>query len=668
MHRFLVLAAALATACTVFADRDSVSLRAADAGRDAPPGDAAFGDVAETGGAVSNDAGDAGMGGDTSEGVSDIGQGDVGAPCATEPDDAPDGATALDLSQTATHQGELCPGDVDHFRVELQPADQLRVQVSFAGGGPPRLALFHEQMGDMHVVPAWRDGVVELDERVGFGGGWYLALSLPEAAQPLTYELSVERRAISGTAYHIAPDGDDDAAGSAAEPWQTWQKAIAAVAPGDAIVALPGTWTTESCLGRPQPCFETEPVQIDCSGLVSIGSAFAPIRVIAARERESFIESSGLAPAIELQQCSWWELHGLRVGANDTPTVVGKPSVLSINESSDLVLRRILAASPNRWADTHALYLSDSSEILVEESEFYDFHRDGIWAASCFGCAMRRVYADSRDTPDVTGYASVTPNTGDAAFTPGADGLVENSIGHGVHNGFFVSRAGVKILGSATRGRGNGILTVGFSTSPIRDLVVENHVDFRSPWAIDITDCNNCVVSNATLMENATTAISANRSMLTYTTAGSFENVLALHGGVGVSVDGDPGYSATHANVYGQVDPYFPSSEPFDDASGRIQQSRMDAPTGVGRAVGDCLAYIPSTSNMAGAGLGGKDIGANLVFRYESGASTETKLWSPLDGGFPCGAIVTGVNDEAGSSCFDVHMRLLIGENGCAIP
>ncbi len=73
-------------------------------------------------------------------------------------------------------------------------------------------------------------------------------------------------------------------------------------------------------------------------------------------------------------------------------------------------------------------------------------------------------------------------------------------------------------------------------------------------------------------------------------------------------------------------------------------------------------------SNMAGAGEDGSDIGANIVFRVGNRVTTDRKLWNQQTGAFPCGAIVAGVNDMAGSSCFDVHERLNVGMNGCEIP
>ena len=84
-----------------------------------------------------------------------------------------------------------------------------------------------------------------------------------------------------------------------------------------------------------------------------------------------------------------------------------------------------------------------------------------------------------------------------------------------------------------------------------------------------------------------------------------------------------------------------------------------------------CKVYIPSDSPLKKAGKNGADIGANVVYRYEDGILTDKKLWDQSTGQFPCGATVTGINDNSkfpGSSCVNVHKRLNVGVNGCPIP
>jgi hypothetical protein len=84
--------------------------------------------------------------------------------------------------------------------------------------------------------------------------------------------------------------------------------------------------------------------------------------------------------------------------------------------------------------------------------------------------------------------------------------------------------------------------------------------------------------------------------------------------------------------------------------------------------LGSCLVFIPDDSPMKRAGKGGADIGANVLYRYHNGMLTPEPLWNPATGQFPCGALVDGVNNLPGESCFDVHVRLHVQAGGCDLP
>jgi hypothetical protein len=88
--------------------------------------------------------------------------------------------------------------------------------------------------------------------------------------------------------------------------------------------------------------------------------------------------------------------------------------------------------------------------------------------------------------------------------------------------------------------------------------------------------------------------------------------------------------------------------------------------------MGSCYAWIPATSNLKGAGLGGADIGANVLYAYQDGVLTANKLWDTTNHTFVTGfkgATVAGVNDVAGSSLANIGARLHLGTaNGCAYP
>jgi hypothetical protein len=85
-------------------------------------------------------------------------------------------------------------------------------------------------------------------------------------------------------------------------------------------------------------------------------------------------------------------------------------------------------------------------------------------------------------------------------------------------------------------------------------------------------------------------------------------------------------------------------------------------------ALGGCLIYLPMASPLRGAGAGGRDVGAEVVYRYQDGLLTTERLWDAATEAFPCGAIVPGLNDDPTQSCIGVHQRLAVGAGGCPAP
>jgi hypothetical protein len=90
----------------------------------------------------------------------------------------------------------------------------------------------------------------------------------------------------------------------------------------------------------------------------------------------------------------------------------------------------------------------------------------------------------------------------------------------------------------------------------------------------------------------------------------------------------------------------------------------------VGLGSGQCLVYIPSgNGHLKGAAAWSAcshDIGANVVYRYRGGVLGSAKLWDQTTGVFPCGADAIGT--AASHRCANVHTRLNVGTNDCAIP
>lgn len=255
---------------------------------------------------------------------------------------------------------------------------------------------------------------------------------------------------------------------------------------------------------------------------------------------------------------------------------------------------------------------------------------------------------------------------------PGDDNIIENNISDGTMlKGFSVQALGAgrgnKFLGNIALGPTIGlsldVRTGSGSNYMPRDTVVENMVvinasdtGIRSRGARN-TRCDQCMV------------LSSKNGLLADTVSAApgdgvysfFSNNSLVHGsnsGTGFYVTSQiQTWEVDSLNSFKNLRNYYPSS----DISWGTHKT-------VDPLLGSCLVWIPDSSPMKGAGINGKDIGANILYRYENGLQTTLPLWNPSTGEFPHGAIVKGINDVLGQSLFDVHKRLNVNSNGCSFP
>jgi hypothetical protein len=111
------------------------------------------------------------------------------------------------------------------------------------------------------------------------------------------------------------------------------------------------------------------------------------------------------------------------------------------------------------------------------------------------------------------------------------------------------------------------------------------------------------------------------------------------------------------------VDSFAAKPNFYPSSSSKFQQAQTVDPQ-----LGACKVFVPEGSPMKRAGKNGADIGANILYRYQNGELTSQRLWDANTGRFSCGAVIAGVNDIAGASCFDVNKRLDVDANGCSLP
>jgi hypothetical protein len=484
---------------------------------------------------------------------------------------------------------------------------------------------------------------------------------------------------------YVSPTGNDEADGSRDAPWLTFARAIPALGPGMSLVLLDGVYEPAT----------TGMLHVDCGvdGNAAIGTDGAPIGVRAENERVPELASGGMTSAVSISNCGFWNLHGLRVRGGDLPESQGGAgsSVASIDDSHDIVVRRLLASHNNRHFNSNLLTMDGSSGVLVEEAELYDFQEDGVSTSGCDHVVFRRCFANSRGHPDLQGcdpmcldheLGCCSADYYDTAFElwyGTVDSALENcivdgpigmafSLGDGARN---VAIRGSIVLDGSTYGAFIAatqpeIETVG---NTIEDLLVIG----ASALGVYLRSTTDTSIRGATLLRSGT-AFNAdeNSAPLCAELGGgcSFtaERVLAQGGdGSGFAVTAQQPWQIDSCNAFdNSTDFYVPVEEDIADDADHIRYS-LSIDANIGTAVDQCAVYVPEGTPMSGAAADGSDIGATILWRIE-GDITDVPLWDPATGSFPCGAIIDGANDEPTLSCAGVHTRLNVFANGCAVP
>ncbi len=472
----------------------------------------------------------------------------------------------------------------------------------------------------------------------------------------------------TGPAFFISPAGSDSNPGTSSRPWKTFSHAISQLAPGDTLILKSGTYT-KSTTGLPY---------IDCAFNSRSGSEESPITIKAENERQAHLQSDGTQSAFRMRNCWYWTVEGLQGSSRDNEP--GQASIFQVEKSHNVILRRLLAHHTNRCYNDHAISIEqDSSDVLVEESEAYYFHRIALLPFTCTRCVFRRNYVNGRGyekastalCPSNISNRDINPDGADGgqAFYGGTDTIIENGIVEDVEIGGFYSpgRGGNRCFGCISLNCNQGA-NFSSGTHP-NDVYIENYVGVDNYMSM-FSRATDLTITNATFYSNATTGLRADKpSNVTLDNANvTATNVLTFNNWQGFYLIGQDSILINYSNSHGNSTNYYPSESNISDNSGNIRNSVSITPAKMGLETNQCIVYVPPDSNMKGEGKGGGDIGANVVYRYVDGILTDEKLWDQTTGQFPCGAIVSGINDIEGDSCFDVYERLNVGVNGCPIP
>lgn len=475
---------------------------------------------------------------------------------------------------------------------------------------------------------------------------------------------------VAAASYYISPTGKDSNSGtSTSSPWLTFSKALGTVRCGDTLNLMDGFYGDGTRTGK-----------ADLRNKTCTSGSVLTIRAL--NQRKAWIKDSGRGRAALILSSAYVTIDGIVMSSRDnnyssTYEQYGVP--LYVYTSHHVVIKNGVFSNPNRYGNLPLLQLTSVSDVLVEDSEFYNFHRHAITTSPGTRVTIRRVYCNPRIGGLAGGYPNVNgTNGGDACISlyPCLNCIVENTIADGSPKSLHlvelnasgaVPLAGNRILGSIgyktahngiyinSRGRG---LTMMPRDTTLENVVIYNH---RAASAIRNSDAKNTKIKNVTLAGSGgsrgiTTDQSGNGDGAYSTT---MQNILSInqsqYGFVvqpGVQV-----WTGAEMNSYNNKYVAYP-----------FPPSKWTNLSTSNPALGSCTVWVPDGSPMKRAGVGGADVGANVLYRYQNGVLTNVGLWNKTTGAFPRGALVPGLNNIAGQSLFDVHIRLNINRNGCSFP
>jgi hypothetical protein len=427
------------------------------------------------------------------------------------------------------------------------------------------------------------------------------------------------------------------------------------------------------------------PVEINCAtGPAKNGTEKAPITLQARHERRARIRSDGSVEPLWIYGCRYWNIVGLLLQSADNPnTQLGREGLLSVLRSDYIQVRRNLGYQSNmRKNQTGFNFLYDTTHSLMEENEVYVFGNNGFGAYQTQGPnTFRRNYLHARTAGHTAPGAAMQYTADNALYEnniieQGGIGVLSGRghrflgnivfadhfvFGHGYPNSRHAQYGGdnehnvyehnvsynIQNGGQArsTKSYINHHMTIlGGDSTNTAAFYADNQYDSRTPGL------NCCSADGRTCPSQCEWHIDPHVTIT--------DMLIGPGPGFGLGVGG-PGMTATldHVNIFGRT------TGSMSASGGSPTHSMSMDPQ-----MGSCIAWIPDGSPMKGRASDGGDLGATVLYRYEDGKLTKEGLWAK-DGSFlGCGAIVPGVNDVLGQSCFDVHQRLNINTNGCPFP
>lgn len=490
----------------------------------------------------------------------------------------------------------------------------------------------------------------------------------------------------SATRY-MSPTGSNSNNGqSTSTPWLTFTHALANTSCGDTLLLMDGVYGDGTSTGK-----------LTISKVCTDSTIYT---VRALNQRQAKIVDNGTSSnAVQVLDAAYIVLDGLYATSADNPaqtTGGGRPFYMA--RSNHITYRNLVGKNPNRYSNAGIFISLNSQDVLFEDLEGYVFHRHCSSGFQNERMVVRRVYCNPRGGKISGGFGLSEGPVGSGAslfsMYPCRDCILENSIADGTTHPMYLNEmnatfgAGIVLSGSKVLGSicykcnyGNGIVpnarnADGLNYAPqnitIRDVAF---IDYDSPsYAIRISDGVNITIDHVTAMSVPGVGASTQRGFATdnATSGGNprgatpAQNSFTLtnyqatgFAGVGFNITGFDTWSGSYVFAFNNG----------TNASPAFTDPKWSNTFTTDPGMGTCKLWVPAGAAAKGAGSGGSDIGATILYRYVDGVLTTTPLWDTVTGAFPHGAAdVDGTNRVAGESLFDFHTRVNVNSGGCSFP
>lgn len=486
---------------------------------------------------------------------------------------------------------------------------------------------------------------------------------------------------------YISPSGSNSNNGqTTSTPWLTFAHALANTSCGDTLLLMNGTYGDGTSTGK-----------LTISKVCTASTIYT---VRALNQRQAKVVDNGTSSnAVQVLNGAYIVVDGLYATSADNPSQTtggGRPFYMA--DSNHITFRNLVGKNPNRYSNAGLFISIRSQDILLEDLEGYIFHRHCTSGFNNERMVVRRVYCNPRGGKIAGGFGLDQGPIGSGAslfsMYPCRDCILENSIADGTTHPMFlnemnatfgdgITMSGSKVLGSICYkcNYGNGIVpnarnAEGLNYAPqnilIRDVAL---IDFDSPsYGIRLIDGVNITIDHVTAMSvpgvgdstqhgfvaSDATSGGAPRGSTPAQNSFVLTNYIATgFAGRGFAVSGFDTWSGSYIFAFNNA----------SNASPAFTDPHWSNTFTTDPGMGTCKLWVPAGAAAKGAGSGGSDIGATILYRYVDGVLTTTPLWDTVTGAFPHGAAdVDGTNRVAGESLFDFHTRVNVNSGGCSFP